>query len=372
MGLTVNSRIQSILIVLSYLFFQSQIFAGPLYDAVYNNDLEEVKRLIAAGEDVNAKEEISARIPLLVAAAMGHVKVAALLIENGADVNAKENNGFTPLHRAAAKDHVKVAALLIEKGADVNAKDEIQGNTPLHTAAFDGHLDMATLLIKNGADVNSKSSYGFTPLHRAAAKGLVAVVELLINKDAKVNAKTDIGDTPLHLAAAKGHVKVAALLIGNGANVNAKNNDGFTPLHNACRDHVELIYGFLMMKGIVITESDKFTSFLPPPDLKFGEHVEVTELLIEKGAESIVPGGTTTTSRQQVDIYKQIYFVEYYRPPTLCWLQKIINSEVFKMPSKDDKNTVERWVLDRCGEKIPYIVKLVPDGGTDFEAHREQ
>ena len=85
------------------------------------------------------------------------------LLAKGAKVNAKDNDGRTPLHRAAYNDHKDVAALLIANGAQVNAKGEY-GCTPLHCAAYYGHEAIVTLLIANGAQVNARSKAGTTPL----------------------------------------------------------------------------------------------------------------------------------------------------------------------------------------------------------------
>ena len=82
-----------------------------------------------------------------------NTEVAALLIEKGANVNARGVNQKTPLHWAAFAGNTEVAALLIEKGADVNARD-VNQKTPLDWAVSQGNTEVAALLVEKGADVN--------------------------------------------------------------------------------------------------------------------------------------------------------------------------------------------------------------------------
>ena len=121
----------------------------------------------------------------------GDIEVIKQHLAAGADVNAKNDSGLTPLHYAESKE---IAEILITAGADVNAGGQM---TPLHYAASDGKKEIAELLIANGADVNAQSLVGMTPLREAANQGHDLIVELLVAKGADVNLKDSGGRTPL-------------------------------------------------------------------------------------------------------------------------------------------------------------------------------
>ena len=111
--------------------------------------------------------------------------VATLLIEQGADIEAKDKNDRTPLHVAAESNSLDVATLLIDLGADIEANNE-HGETPLHLAAWGDALEVATLLIDLGADIEAKkqdedNQPDDTPLHRAVLGEALEVARLLIN-----------------------------------------------------------------------------------------------------------------------------------------------------------------------------------------------
>jgi ankyrin repeat protein len=122
-----------------------------------------------------------------------------------------------PIHDAAWDGDLADVQAELDKGADVNAKDE-QGYTPLHNAA-EGHKEIVELLIAKGADVNAKDESGGTPLLAAARYGRKEVAKLLITAGADVNAKRDNGHTPLDMAE---NEKTADLLRKHGGKTGAE------------------------------------------------------------------------------------------------------------------------------------------------------
>jgi ankyrin repeat protein len=126
---------------------------------------------------------------------------------------------------------------LIKRGADVDAKRN-DGGTPLHWASERNYIEIAKLLIKAGADLEAKTDWGWTPLHWANS---VAIADLLIEAGADVNAKKVDGWTPLHLASGNNHIEIAKFLLERGADVNAKDNGGRTPLDWAGSDEMKTL-----------------------------------------------------------------------------------------------------------------------------------
>ena len=146
--------------------------------------------------------------------------------EYGIDVKRKFSGGLTMLHVVTSP---AIAKFLISEGADVDAKAD-NGFTPFFMATVAKNFALAQVLISAGADVNAKDSNGQTALHFAATAGNVEIIEFLVAHGANVNAKERRGLTPLHVAAFLGNVEIAKILVSHGANVKAESNNGATPL----------------------------------------------------------------------------------------------------------------------------------------------
>ena len=156
----------------------------------------------------------------------------------GAKVNARNNDGATPLHHAAWNNNLPaVLAVLLSAGAEVSARTR-QGATPLSYAAYyNENPAIITALLKAGADVNAQDISGRTPLHHAAQGSKTpGVVAALLKGGADVNARDEDDYTPLHHAARWSETPgVMATLLDAGTDLNARDETGLTPLHHAAR-----------------------------------------------------------------------------------------------------------------------------------------
>ncbi|KAI9889110.1 MAG: hypothetical protein M1814_005771 [Vezdaea aestivalis] len=181
---------------------------------------------------------------LSAASFFGHELIIQLLLENGADIEAKDKEGRTALHWAAENGHEAVIKLLLEKGADIEAKDGY-GTTALHWAAGNGHEAVIKLLLEKGADIEAEDGYGTTALHWAAENGHEAAIKLLLEKGADIEAEDGYGTTALHLAAENGHEAVIKLLLEKGADIEAKDKERRTALHLAAGNGHEVVVKLL-------------------------------------------------------------------------------------------------------------------------------
>ena len=194
--------------------------ASSLFDTVRSGDLRALKSGLRKPDAAKTKDSKGVTL-LMYAAAFGSPEAVRMLIEAGADINAKNSFDATALMWAAG-DPVK-ARTLIEHGADVNARSK-QGRTALIIAAgHDGNSETVRLLLEKGADARMKDSLDITPLQMAAAAGDLESVRLLLEKGLDVNAADKAGNTALLVAAGSDNPALVKLLLAKGANVNAAN-----------------------------------------------------------------------------------------------------------------------------------------------------
>ena len=151
------------------------------------------------------------------AAALGRVdRLAGLLIADRGLATARSADGFTALHFPAffgIGDPAGASRVLIDAGADVNARSANSFSVlPLHSAVAGGHDEVVAVLIDASADVNATQPHGWTPLLGAARNGSLASVDRLLAAGADPAARNDDGSSALDLARAGGHTAIVARL----------------------------------------------------------------------------------------------------------------------------------------------------------------
>ena len=254
------------------------------------------------GANVNAENKYG-RTPLFVAIDteefFGDIELIKFLVAEGADVNAKitekdhMRQGMTPLHLAVCEKNIEMTKYLISQGADIRAQAQ-HGVTPLHYAVrFNENVDVAKLLVSEGADVNAKAFGISTPLDWAALGNKnIEIFKFLVSQGADVNAKDETGATPLHWAAQHNTADVVQFLISAGADINAKNMIGTTMLHCAtCNENVEVAKLFISAGAdvnarISFDSPSNMAGATPLHQLAYlNRNIEVAKCLVSEGAD---------------------------------------------------------------------------------------
>ena len=204
---------------------------AALVTAVRSSSRATVSPLLAANRALVTATDAAGSTLLHHAAAFGTIDTMALLLDEGANINAKNRRGSTPLHWAI-HDEAKVS-LLLARGAAVNAR-QVEGRTPLYQAAsLGGAAPIVRMLLAKDADPNIAIANGRTPLMAAAGRGDVETMTLLLDAKAKVDVKNGAGETALILAAGDGNPHAVRLLLDRGADARARTKRNETALGNA-------------------------------------------------------------------------------------------------------------------------------------------
>jgi ankyrin repeat protein len=242
--------------------------------------LEMYTLLLSKGANPNAKD-LYGDTPLHITTMTGtDTKVLQILVDAGADFNERNKKGVTPLALSVERGDIEQIIFFAKQGADINAED-MEGNTPL-TRALHSKLEIIKALI-NASNISSRDSYGNTPLHVGILnKADISKVRFLIENGSEVNARNRNGDSPLFICVQQNNRQVGELLLSKGADVFASNTENYSPLRLA------LSAGGEVQDWILTSEVLKATDGIGNTPLHYASEWKLDNavaILLEKGAK---------------------------------------------------------------------------------------
>ncbi|KAF7365799.1 ANK-REP-REGION domain-containing protein [Mycena venus] len=252
--------------------------------ASYYGHLQMVKLLVENGADMNGREDHWP--PLTAASQVGHDTIVQFLLENGVDVNACGRYHGCALHVALVNNHEKIARMIIEHGADVNLQGE-QGGA-LTMASWYGMENIVALLLEHGADINARGGQFDFALHTALVNKHEKIARLLIENGADVNLQGEHGGA-LMVALWCGMENIVVLLLERGADINMRGGQFDFALHTALVTKQENIAQLLIRSGADVNLQSKHGGALTVASWYGMENIVC--LLLERGAEVNTRGG---------------------------------------------------------------------------------
>ena len=283
----------------------SDLSSHPLFKAVKEGRLDNVKALIAKGADVNLRAA-SGSTPLMYAADGNKLEIVRLLLKSGADVNAKNGPNNTALIYAAIKGQVSVVRELLRNKADVNVKNMAKGDALIYTV-IGKKTEVVSALLKHGAKVNDLYDDGKTALMMAVEAGSADIATLLLAHKADVNVVDKDQTTALMIACEKGNAALVDALLKVGADVSKKSKYGDTALSKAIAGHQVRIVQTLVKNSSHFDRREALFSAV------IAGNLEIVQFLLTKDADVNMRGfgsGTTLMLAADGDIVLVKFLVE--------------------------------------------------------------
>ncbi|KAG8161995.1 hypothetical protein KVR01_007760 [Diaporthe batatas] len=279
--------------------------------------------LLELGHSTSQHGASHAPTALHLASNYGYTDMMERLLLSGADSDARDHNGKTPLMIAARANHLGATQMLLDHGADVRYCD-YEGFTPLHLVAgvLNGKKELAAVLLDRGARIEAKTQEGATPLHRAAAFGSESMISFLLDRGANQYAATrELKGTPLLVAVKRERRDAVRLLLSRGASIPVQtlNHFGSTALHDAAAlDSLETISQLLSIDaGKTVLDWRDDVGFTALSAAASKGAIDSAKRLLDEGADvesannlGMTPllialnNGHTSLAQILVDVYK--------------------------------------------------------------------
>ncbi|GLI81086.1 hypothetical protein PoHVEF18_009455 [Penicillium ochrochloron] len=234
----------------------------PLLYAAKFKRWDIAKVLVRTGADVNAVGPGYGFTCLHYAAKECQYELASALLGRGANLEARNSHGSTPLARAVKSEDEKMIQPLLEAGANVRATDR-EGRGMLHLAAMAGNLRLAALFLDFGVDISSRDGLGRTPLHYAANWDQKDFCAWILNSESRIdiNVADNRGRTPLHWASSQGLYDTSLFLRDHGADYKLADSGGLTAVDVAMMSwHGHLAQALASGEIIVVSSNDPDSS----------------------------------------------------------------------------------------------------------------
>ena len=277
---------------------QSGVYDGaphstPLQRAASHKSPANVKALVNAGADIDAREKVEGgRTALHIAAMSGSPMTVKALLDAGADIAVRDGYENTVLNNSAKHGSPATLRILLRAGADIDAKDWF-GATALHSAAKNGdNPENVRVLLYAGIRVDTRTTNGATPIHAAAKDGSPATIGALLKAGANIEDTDKYDFTPLHYAAKSRASANVRTVLDAGADIDARNTLGNTALHEAVErlssTTLETITT-LLDAGVDIDARNKFGETALGLAARLGS-IPVVRVLLQAGADIDVHG----------------------------------------------------------------------------------
>ena len=223
---------------------------SAFHSAAASGQEQLVECLLTAGADINAVDHCG-KTPIYLAVEHGYSKVIKILAQHGANVGLRDLDGRSALHWAADNQQGEaMIQVLAACGADVDIADNVNNSSPLHLAAARGFVNSCLCLLQCGANIRAKDVHKRTAIHIAAHCCREAVLRALIAAPgASCKDLDSLGRTALHLACEAGNLPIARMCIQAATPVNVVDAHGLTALHLASKSGVPQLVHYMCAQG---------------------------------------------------------------------------------------------------------------------------